>query len=323
MKKTGFLAILALSAAAFAQDSSMPPAANEVNISAPQGTELTNGSFPFERVQAPTAADLYCAGFITKQLPSNTNYVAGGLDTPQQTKFVNGDMVYLTGGGYQTGQQYSIIRELKDPNRYEMFPGQGKMIRALGQPYSEQARVRVIDTRSKMAIAKVEFSCDPVVPGDYAIPFVEKAKIAFHAPVRFDRYLPASNKPSGRIVMAKDFDTVLGPGVKLYVNMGSNQGLKIGDHLRAVRTYGAVLEDSVDSISFKASSSEDTQKRQASIEPHMFTKTGGPVVHVRDLPRRSVGEVVVLGTTPTTATAMIVYALEDVHIGDGVELDEQ
>ncbi len=47
------------------------------------------------------------------------------------------------------------------------------------------------------------------------------------------------------------------------------------------------------------------------------------MIHVRDLPRRAVGEIVVIGTTPTTATGMIVFAMEDVHAGDGVELDEQ
>jgi len=36
-----------------------------------------------------------------------------------------------------------------------------------------------------------------------------------------------------------------------------------------------------------------------------------------------VGEVVILSTTPTTSTGMIVFALEDVHVGDGVELDPQ
>ena len=30
-----------------------------------------------------------------------------------------------------------------------------------------------------------------------------------------------------------------------------------------------------------------------------------------------------LSTTSTTATGMIVFALEDVHVGDAVELDEQ
>jgi hypothetical protein len=42
---------------------------------------------------------------------------------------------------------------------------------------------------------------------------------------------------------------------------------------------------------------------------------------VRDLPRRSVGEIVILGVTNTTATGMIVFAMEDVHAGDNVELD--
>jgi hypothetical protein len=43
---------------------------------------------------------------------------------------------------------------------------------------------------------------------------------------------------------------------------------------------------------------------------------------VADLPRRAVGEIVILDATPTTSTGMIVFALEDVHIGDTVELDQ-
>src|SRR5437867_12920796 len=108
-----------------------------------------------------------------------------------------------------------------------------------------------------------------------------------------------------------------------HMNVGSNQGVKVGDYFRAVRAYEADLRDPVDSISFKASTVEETQKRPPSIEAKRFTKGKGPQIHVRDLPRRAVGEVVVIGVTPTTATGMIVFALEDVHVGDGVELDEQ
>jgi len=79
----------------------------------------------------------------------------------------------------------------------------------------------------------------------------------------------------------------------------------------------------VDSLSFKASTTEDTQKRPPSIEPKMLTKGKGPQIHVRDLPRRAVGELVILSVTPTTATGMVVFAMEDVHVGDGVELDDQ
>jgi hypothetical protein len=316
MKKIGLLVLLAAISAS-AQDASSSDA------NAPQGTSPTSVSFPIERVQTPTYADLYCAGFINKTLLPNANYVAGGLQTPNTTKFVTGDIVYLAGTGYTTGGQYSILRELKDQNRYEVFPGQGKVLAATGQPYGEVGRVRIVDTRSKSAIAQVEYSCDPINPGDIAVPFAEKPSVSFHPPLRFDRFVPKTGKTSGRIVLGKDFDSTLGTGMKVYMNVGSNQGVKVGDYFRAVRAYTADLADPVDSLSFRASTAEDTQRRPPSIEGNFMTKTKGPNIRVADLPRRAVGEVVIIGVTPTTATGMIVFALEDVHVGDGVELDDQ
>jgi hypothetical protein len=319
MKKTRLLLILCLAIAVHGQDSTR---ANQVALVAPTGTQPTTVSFPFERIQTPTAVDLGCAGFISKQLVPNANFVAGDLYTPSVTKNSNGEVVYLAGKGYEVGQKYTVVRELRDPNRYEIFAGQHTLLKTMGQPYSELARVRIIDTRSKMAIAEIEMSCDPVNPGDYVIPYVEKPAITFHPPLRFDRFLPSSSKLTGRIAMAKDFDSEIGPGDKVYMNVGSNQGVKPGDYFRAVRTYEADLHDPVDSLSFKASTSEDSQAKQAVFEPNLLNRTGGAEIHVRDLPRRAVGEVVVISTTPTTATGMIVFAMESVHLGDGVELDQ-
>jgi hypothetical protein len=315
MKKTGLLLLLCLALVAAV-------AAQQADQAAPQGTEVTTGGFPEERVQTPTTADLYCGGFVSKDLVPNSGFVAGGLESPNTTKFAKNDLVFLAGSGYQTGQQYEIVRELQDPNRYELFAGQHSMLKAMGQPYSELGRVRIVDIRGKMAVAHVEFSCEPMVPGDYAIPFAEKPTVAFHAPQRFDRLMPSNGKASGRIVLAKDFDLLLGTGSKIYMNVGANQGVKVGDYLRAVRTYEADLRDPVDSLSFKASAAEDTQKFPASIEGHMFTRSKGPLVKVADMPRRAMGEIVVINVTPTTATGMLVFALEDVHVGDQVELEQ-
>jgi hypothetical protein len=314
MKKTGLLLLLCLAMAAAAT-------AQQPDLAAPQGTEITTGGFPEERVQTPTAADLYCGGFVSNLVP-NTNFVAGGLESPNTTKFAKNDLVFLAGSGYQTGQQYEIVRELQDPNRYELFAGQHSMLKAMGQPYSELGRVRIVDIRGKMAVGHVEFSCEPMVPGDVAIPFAEKPAVSFHPPQRFDRFMPSNGKASGRIVLAKDFDLLLGTGSKIYMNVGANQGVKVGDYLRAVRSYEADLHDPVDSLSFKATTTEDTQKAPPSIEGHMFTKTKGPSIHVGDMPRRAMGEIVVINVTPTTATGMLVFALEDVHVGDQVELDQ-
>jgi hypothetical protein len=318
MKKTGLLLLLTMMVTA-----TFAVAQQAATASTPDASGIVNtaANVPFVRYQTPTAADIYCSGFITKDRIPDANYVNGGLQSPASTKFQNGELVYLAGSGYQAGQLYSIIRELRDINEYELYPGQRKVLAAAGRPYGDIGRVRVIDTRSHSAIAQLEFSCDPINPGDVAVPFVEKPPVAFRAPGHFDRFAPANGKLSGRVVLGKDFDGELGTGMKLYMNLGSNQGVKVGDYFRVVRSYTATLQDPVDSLSFDTGTSEDTQMRPATFEAQRFTRTNGVNIHVGDLPRRAVGEVVVLNVTPTASSAMVVFALEDVHAGDGVELD--
>jgi hypothetical protein len=318
MKKTGLLLLLTVMVTATFTVAQQSMAASTPDAS---GIIDTSVNVPFVRYQTPTAADIYCAGFITKDRIPDANYVNGGLQTPASTKFQNGELVYLAGSGYQAGQLYSIIRELRDVNEYELYPGQRKVLAGAGRAYGDIGRVRILDTRSHSAIAQVEFSCDPINPGDIAVPFAERPSIAFRAPGHFDRFAPANGKLSGRIVLGKDFDGELGTGMKLYMNLGSNQGVKVGDYFRVVRSYTATLEDPVDSLSFDTGTSEDTQMRPPTFEAGRFNRTNGVNIHVGDLPRRAVGEVVVVGVTPTASSAMVVFALEDVHAGDGVELD--
>jgi hypothetical protein len=329
MKKTGLL-ILVLAVGAFAQQNNEMAAATPVNAAASPDqppTVETNANFPRVQMATPTYADLYCAGFINKQVLPNDKYVGGGLHTPNTTKYVKGDVVYLGGAGYEAGAQYTVIRELYDVNRFETYPGEHELVKATGQPYEEVGRVKVLDTRSKVAIAQIEYSCDSIVPGDTLMPFVEKTPIADHPPIKFDRFAPPSGRLSGRIVMAKDFDSIVGTGMKVYMNVGANQGVKVGDYFRAVRSYAADARNPVDKLSFEAPLGEDTQAKKPSYKHDGILsgwgKSSGPVIDESRFPRRAVGEVVVIGVTPTTSTGMITFALEDVHTGDGVELVSQ
>jgi hypothetical protein len=68
---------------------------------------------------------------------------------------------------------------------------------------------------------------------------------------------------------------------------------------------------------------EPTQAKQPAVDPDFLSKTNGPQIHVAEMPRKAVGEIVIVGTTPTTATGMIVFSLEPVLVGDRVELDQQ
>jgi len=317
MKKTGWLILLPalLTVGVLAQDA---PAAGGSNV-----IETENAyTFPIERMKAPTYADEYCAGFINKETLPNAHYVTGGLNSPNAAKFVLNDAVYLSGGGYATGQQYAVVREIQNANEDEAFAGQSKMVKSTGHPYAELGRVRILDTRSHQAVAQVEYSCEPIAPGDTLIPFVEKTHLTLRESGRLDRFAPPNGKTTGRIVLARDFDTFLGTGNKVYLNVGANQGVKAGDYFRAVRPYWMDRDDEVDSISLSATVVEDTQRHAPSIEPALFSKEGsGPTIRLKDYPRRSVGELLILNVTPTSSTAMVIFALEDVHLGDFAELE--
>ena len=322
MKKTGWLLLsLTLAVSPFltqgveAQDSSSSVGAGVI--------ETENSvTFPLERMRQPTYADEYCAGFINKDVLPNVNYVIGSLDSPNTSKFVLGDVVYLAGSGYATGQQFTVVRELSNANEDPAFAGQLKLLKATGHDYAELGRIKIVDTRGHTAVALVQYSCEPMVPGDTLIPFAEKTHVTLRESGRLDRFLPANGKPTGRLVLARDFDTFLGMGSKVYVNVGANQGVKVGDYFRAVRPYWLDRDDEVDSISLSASMAEDTQKNPPSLEPALFGKNGkGPVIHMADFPRRAVGEMVVLSVTPTSSTAMVIFALEDLHLGDFAEME--
>jgi hypothetical protein len=315
MKKAALLALPILAALSWAQNGTSFGAT-------PDGTVDTTIGFPVERIATPTSADLYCAGFISRPVARN-RFVTGGLESPFTANFGNGDAVYLHGKGYEAGQKYAVIRELRDPDRFELFPGQFAAIKAAGQPYAEVAIIKVIDTRPHMAVARVEVGCDTVSPGDLVTPYTEKTKIPFHPSLRFDRYALANGQATGRIILSKDFDTELGTGGKVYLNIGSNQGLKVGDFVRVERTANEVVENPVDSISFKATTYEITQKDPPLVNPSLLDRGHGPIIETADMPRRGVGELVIVGTTPTTATGMIVFSLEPVHVGDTVEIDHQ
>jgi len=264
------------------------------------------------RPQAPTYSDVYCSGFVSNQGLQKSGFVAGGRETPHQTRFADRGYVYLQGSGFAVGSQYWLVRQVRDINLYEAFRGQASLLRQLGRPYADIGRVRVVAIHNNIAITLVEFSCEDIMPGDAAIPFAERPTPALRGKANFDPFAPANGKLTGKIVMTKDFDTMAGTGRKVYLNVGANQGVKAGDYFRAVRSYDSYRNDEVDNLSFKATYYDDNQVAAGTF----------PYSRLREFPRISLGEMIVLSVTPTSSTAMVTLALEEIHLGDGVELEE-
>src|SRR5262249_47823028 len=187
--------------------------------------------------------------------------------------------------------------------------GQNGAIRNAGRPYFEMGYVKVINVQNHIAVAVPELACADMVVGDLAVPFVERQAPVFRQ-VKLDRFAPSSGMPVGRIIMGNQFDSFLGTKSAAYINIGSEKGLKVGDYLRATRTYSATYHDPMAGLSLHASAYEDTQK-----DPQKLPKDA-----VSTFPRRTLGDMIVLEVFPKSATVMIVTALEDIQVGDGVEV---
>jgi len=263
-----------------------------------------------ERALAPTYSDIYCSGFVSKENIPTTHHILAGYESPHATQYNVHDLVYLTGTGYAVGNRYSVLRKVEDPNREQMFPGQHKLLNSSGFEYADLGRVLVTRMEKESAVAEVEFSCQPLAPGDFLVPFQERPQVQFRAQkVKFEEFAPYSGT-AGRIIGAKDFDQVLGNGAKIYVNIGANKGLRPGDYLRVTRNYDPSDMNPVDTLSLIPPNREDTVKDG----PKIGNKAGAR------LPYRGVGEVIVLSVMPETATAMITLSLEDMQVGDVVEI---
>ena len=173
----------------------------------------------------PTRSDMYCSGFLTNEKISDKLFVAAGHNSPDQTRFAGvSDTIFIHGQGLKEGDRYQSVREVKDTNHYEIFPGQKSALRNTGVPYLELAIVKITDVQKSTGIATFELSCADVMPGDLAIPLVEREAPPFRK-VTLDRYTPPTGKPQGRIVMAKEFDSILGSKYTAYLNIGADKGL--------------------------------------------------------------------------------------------------
>lgn len=306
MKKSGLLTTVLFAAAAFAQTPSPQTAPAAAKPSTPEVARTNAVAVK----NAPTETDMYCSGFITKDAVPKSTYIVGGWHSPEQQNFGERNYIYLTGGSFQEGQKLEIVRELKDLNEYHPYKGQPKDVMAHGALYEELGRVRIVAVKGAIGIGFIEFSCNEMTLGDVAVPWPDRPVPQFHRPVEFDRFAAPNGKVTARIIAQDGTAMISAVPSKIYIGAGSDQGVKVGDYFRLTHTYQASKEDALDSLSEKASVRDMTQKNAPAIPKDIDSK----------LPRQSLGEAIVLYTTPTTSTAMITSSVDYTQVGDMAEL---
>jgi len=268
---------------------------------------------------APTQKDLYCTGTITNESVPRDTYVITGEGSNYKITFDEGDYVYVNKGaaqGVKVGDEFSVIRPAEDPTEIEWSKWQFAIIRKMGTWWEDQGRVRVVVAQPNTSIAQVENSCNYVQRGDVLLPFKERPAPPLKAETNFDRFAPFSGKATAMVMIGKAFQVELGTDDVFFVNLGSEQGVRVGDYFRIFRYTGTQHE-----LAY--------QTYRYAFDADRLSKVGKlygfgtvPAKYTWDnTPREVIGEGIVLRTGSNSATVLATYTLREFYVGDYVELE--
>jgi len=252
---------------------------------------------------------MYCSGiFSTEAVPYDT-YLVSGHESGYQTTFQQGDYVHINRGssqGVSVGDEFLVLRPVKD-TWPQWFYWERGIRSAIGKNWKDIGKLRVVNVHSDMSTAEIVFSCDYMQRGDHVRPFTERQAPALRSSKKFDRWAPPSGRATAMVVAGRDYGVVAGTGNIIYVNLGSSDGVKVGDYFRAYQ-YQGTRHDTV------------YQHRGIAYKAYGFGRTPRPYKW-DEIPREVLGEGVVLRVSPTASTVLITYALREIYLGDYVELE--
>jgi hypothetical protein len=261
-------------------------------------------------VQQPDFSSVNCSGFVSDQKVPDEMRLISGEQSNIKLVFSRGDYVYINRGqdkGVRVGDRFTVVRPVTDPTDVPWFKWQTKLMHAMGTAYQDTGQVRVVNVHPKVSIAQIIFSCGYMQRGDIVQPYQERPTPPYKDPAAFDHFAPVSGKPVAMVVSGADFALIYGKNQAIYVNLGTNQGVKVGDYFRFFRYQGSMAE-------------------AVPIEPgYQYTMYGFGSTPTRyswnDLPREILGEGIVISVSRNSSTAVVTFSSTPVYAGDYVEIE--
>jgi hypothetical protein len=256
-----------------------------------------------------TEAELYCTGVATDQPVPKDTYVISGEDSNSKNIFAMTDYVYINRGaeqGVKVGDEFEVVRPMRDTLSSSWFKWQAQLLRAMGTMYTDIGQLRVVSVLAKTSIAEIKLGCDSIQRGDLVRPFTPRPAPALRG-TKFDFFAPPSGKKTAMIVTTRHFGVVAGSGAIEFINLGSSQGVKVGDYFRVFR-YQGTHSDALYYV------------RGTAYKLYGFGST--PVAYQWDnLPREILAEGIVLRIGPNSSTVMLTNAREAAYDGDYAEIE--
>ncbi len=279
--------------------------------------------------------ELSCGGMSEDAPAARRLESIGGEEEQEQRVFSSGDIVYLSGGAnldLRVGEELSIARPRgqfkSDFSRKKGF---------LGVYTQEVGRLRIKQVRDQVSVAEITSACGAIYFGDYLRSLPNRQAPAGRAADPIDRFAAASGKQQGRIVLARDGREYVSRNQVVFIDLGVEDSVKVGDYLTVFRPVGEgnVTTFRDEEIVVPASSGFESDQFKGGKFSNQATRvkrpneTGvyGPVVSSPGikkrrprLPRKIVGEMVIIATEQRTATAVITRTAQEINTGDFVEI---
>jgi hypothetical protein len=309
----------------------------------------TNAQSPTPQVVMPGSGQplrvagkfsLYCAGYIRYQRLPGMPEIVGAEEEQEQRTYADGDIVYLNAGsqqGIKEGQNFQIIRPRGD------VKGVHKQKRGfLGTYIQEIGQLQVFKVRENTSAAQITFTCDAALLGDLLAPIPDRESPLQRAEEDLDRFADPTGKQNGILMMAKDSREMVTRNDIVYIDLGSEDQIKRGDYLTIYRPLGTGNVTRVDNEEMARNRATGFQSNRyhgggfsnqatRAKDSTAFRDTEGryrykPITsrevkrHRPLMPRKIVGELVIIDVQTRTATAIITRVASEVHTGDWVEI---
>jgi len=274
--------------------------------------------------------NLYCAGYVQSSPMDTESRIVGAVEEQEQFNYAQNDVVYVNmgdGKGARVGDMLAVVR----PRGRVSTKWTRKS--DLGFYVQEVGALEVIRVKGDVSVARVKLSCDSFHLGDLVQPMPERT-----SPVRedrgiLDRFADPSGKATGRVFMARDGVEAATRDQIVYIDLGAEDNVEVGDYLTVFRPLGK-------GNLFKGDGGETVRATDAGFQSSEYRggtfsiqaprtageRAGGSVVTTenakkgRPALRKIVGELVVLNVKERTATAVITRTAQEIHTGDWVEL---
>ncbi|MCS6873370.1 MAG: hypothetical protein N2Z23_06630 [Pyrinomonadaceae bacterium] len=283
-----------------------------------------------ENLPVAVGNNLFCAGYIQESPFISDWEIVGSTDEREQNIYAENDFLYARRGlgNVQVGDEFLIVRPRgRVSSKYSKKGDLGIYIQELGT-------AEVVRVLPELIVVRVKMSCDNVLIGDLMIPKPNRLSPFYQTRPPLDLFAEPNGKITGRIVMTRDGREALSTEQIVYIDLGSEDNVKIGDYFTIFRPLGKGGVLNLYQRETMNASDEDFQSRAYKGSKFSIMaprKSGeratGPIVTTKEAKSRRpaglrlvVGELVVINVKEKTATALITRNTQEIHPGDIVEL---